>query len=82
LDAAIKTGNVLADQNAQLAAENVALKQIVDSVTDLSNEPQYHSRGMGCGLEDRILTVTMLAAMAGMRLWSVYTVRLFPTLKS
>lgn len=26
LDAAIKTGNVLADQNAQLAAENVALK--------------------------------------------------------
>jgi hypothetical protein len=35
---------MLADQNAQLAAENVALKQIVDSVTDLSNEPQYHSR--------------------------------------
>ncbi|SXG40497.1 Uncharacterised protein [Klebsiella pneumoniae] len=27
LDAAIKTGNVLADQNAQLAAENVELKQ-------------------------------------------------------
>ncbi len=27
LDAAIKTGNVLADQNAQLAAENVALKE-------------------------------------------------------
>ncbi|ENZ7356764.1 hypothetical protein ACG8MV_000699 [Klebsiella pneumoniae] len=26
LDAAIKTGNVLADQNAQLASENVALK--------------------------------------------------------
>uniref|UniRef100_UPI00385138D1 hypothetical protein n=1 Tax=Raoultella ornithinolytica TaxID=54291 RepID=UPI00385138D1 len=26
LDAAIKTGNVLADQNAQLAAENVGLK--------------------------------------------------------
>ncbi|HHI0519990.1 TPA: hypothetical protein ACP4QZ_001190 [Klebsiella variicola] len=26
LDTAIKTGNVLADQNAQLAAENVALK--------------------------------------------------------
>ncbi|EPK7747160.1 hypothetical protein [Klebsiella pneumoniae] len=56
LDAAIKTGNVLADQNAQLAAENVALKQIVDSVTDLSNEPQYHSEGMGCGLEDRGIT--------------------------
>lgn len=28
LDAAIKTGNVLADQNAQLAAENVALKAV------------------------------------------------------
>ena len=28
LDAAIKTGNVLADQNAQLAAENVALKNV------------------------------------------------------
>ncbi|HBW0205654.1 TPA: hypothetical protein MEB92_001852, partial [Klebsiella pneumoniae] len=28
LDAAIKTGNMLADQNAQLAAENVALKDI------------------------------------------------------
>ncbi|HBX8421389.1 TPA: hypothetical protein MM028_000196 [Klebsiella pneumoniae] len=30
LDAAIKTGNMLADQNAQLAAENVALKSAVD----------------------------------------------------
>lgn len=63
LDAAIKTGNVLADQNAQLAAENVALaledvalKQIVDSVTNLDNEPQYHAEGMGCGLEDRGIT--------------------------
>lgn len=28
LDAAIKTGNVLADQNAQLTAENVALKNV------------------------------------------------------
>ncbi|EOT7462994.1 TPA: hypothetical protein MYM09_001194 [Klebsiella pneumoniae] len=28
LDAAIKAGNVLADQNAQLAAENVALKDV------------------------------------------------------
>ncbi|HIG9874220.1 TPA: hypothetical protein ACYETI_002821 [Klebsiella pneumoniae] len=63
LDAAIKTGNVLADQNSQLAAENVALalenvamKQIVDSVTNLDNEPQYHAEGMGCGLEDRGIT--------------------------
>ncbi|HHQ5768812.1 hypothetical protein QIH53_17150 [Klebsiella pneumoniae] len=30
LDAAIKTGNVLADKNSQLAAENVALKSAVD----------------------------------------------------
>ncbi|HIB4626944.1 TPA: hypothetical protein ACWW5D_003315 [Klebsiella pneumoniae] len=56
LDAAIKTGNMLADQNAQLAAENVAMKQIVDSVTNLDNEPQYHAEGMGCGLEDRGIT--------------------------
>ncbi len=63
LDAAIKTGNMLADQNAQLAAENVALalenvamKQIVDTVTNLDNEPQYHDEGMGCGLEDRGIT--------------------------
>ncbi|HDZ1732279.1 TPA: hypothetical protein RRX54_005259, partial [Klebsiella pneumoniae] len=29
LDAAIKTGNMLADQNAQLAAENVGLKKFI-----------------------------------------------------
>ncbi|HHK9677798.1 TPA: hypothetical protein ACQZJK_002439 [Klebsiella pneumoniae] len=29
LDAAIKTGNILADQNAQLAAENVEAKKII-----------------------------------------------------
>ena len=40
----------------ELAAENVLLKQIFDSVTDLSNEPQYHAEGMGCGLEDRGIT--------------------------
>ncbi len=56
LDAAIKTGNVLADQNSQLAAENVEMKQIIDSVTNLDNEPQYHDEGMGCGLEDRGIT--------------------------
>ena len=32
LDAAIKTGNMLADQNAQLAAENVALKEDRDTL--------------------------------------------------
>ena len=46
----------LAAENVGLALENVALKQIVDSVTDLSNEPQYHAEGMGCGLEDRGIT--------------------------
>ncbi|MCV5360297.1 hypothetical protein OFM87_31575, partial [Escherichia coli] len=43
----------LAAENVALALENVAMKQIVDSVTDLDNEPQYHVEGMGCGLEDR-----------------------------
>lgn len=46
----------LQDHLQKLAAENVWLKQIFDSVTDLSNEPQYHSEGMGCGLEDRGIT--------------------------
>ncbi|HBV3319069.1 TPA: hypothetical protein MDT96_005446 [Klebsiella pneumoniae] len=31
LDAAIKTGNVLADKNSQLAAENVALKRVPET---------------------------------------------------
>lgn len=46
----------LQDWVKMLAAENVELKAIVDSVTDLSNEPQYHYEGMGCGLEDRGIT--------------------------
>ncbi|HCQ7886828.1 TPA: hypothetical protein OL866_005333, partial [Klebsiella pneumoniae] len=37
-------------------AENVEMKQIIDSVTNLDNEPQYHDEGMGCGLEDRGIT--------------------------
>ncbi|HGK4352131.1 TPA: hypothetical protein ACJ2QS_000651 [Klebsiella pneumoniae] len=40
----------------KLAAENVEMKQIIDSVTNLDNEPQYHAEGMGCGLEDRGIT--------------------------
>ena len=36
----------------RLVGENVVMKQIIDSVTDLDNEPKYHSEGMGCGLED------------------------------
>lgn len=46
----------LAAENVALALENVAMKQIVDSITNLDNEPQYHAEGMGCGLEDRGIT--------------------------
>ncbi|WP_163613572.1 hypothetical protein [Klebsiella variicola] len=46
----------LAAENVGLALENVAMKQIVDYVTNLDNEPQYHAEGMGCGLEDRGIT--------------------------
>ncbi|HHL1932958.1 TPA: hypothetical protein ACQ2HX_002303 [Klebsiella pneumoniae] len=46
----------LAKAFKHLAAENVAMKQIIDSVTNLDNEPQYHDEGMGCGLEDRGIT--------------------------
>lgn len=46
----------LAAENVALALENLAMKQIVDSVTNLDNEPQYHDEGMGCGLEDRDIT--------------------------
>ncbi|CNL34491.1 Uncharacterised protein [Yersinia frederiksenii] len=53
------TGAIAGDTIAkvhQLVAENAVMKQIIDSVTDLDNEPQYHSEGMGCGLEDRGIT--------------------------
>ncbi|HDU3553364.1 TPA: hypothetical protein QIY30_001231 [Klebsiella quasipneumoniae subsp. similipneumoniae] len=46
----------LAKAFKQLAAENMEMKQIIDSVTNLDNEPQYHDEGMGCGLEDRDIT--------------------------
>ncbi|HHC3624899.1 TPA: hypothetical protein ACN7HP_002495 [Klebsiella pneumoniae] len=46
----------LAAENVALALENLAMKQIVDSVTNLDNEPQYHDEGMRCGLEDRGIT--------------------------
>lgn len=51
-----KAFNQLTAENVALALENVAMKQIVDSVTNLDNEPQYHDEGMGCGLEDRGIT--------------------------
>ncbi|HGV3449383.1 TPA: hypothetical protein ACNGYZ_003890 [Raoultella planticola] len=37
LDAAIKTGNVLADQNAQLAAENVGMRETIDAVRGVAD---------------------------------------------
>lgn len=53
------TGAVAGDTIArvqQLVAENSVMKEIINSVTDLDNEPKYHSEGMGCGLEDRGIT--------------------------
>lgn len=46
----------LRQQLAAVVAENAGMKQIIHSVTDLSNEPKYHAEGMGCGLEDRGIT--------------------------
>ncbi|MFA1091872.1 hypothetical protein ACDI55_13775 [Klebsiella pneumoniae] len=43
LDAAIKTGNVLADQNSQLAAENVALKSFVGECAIAQGEGNWTS---------------------------------------
>ena len=40
----------------QECRQSPAMKQIIDSVTNLDNEPQYHDEGMGCGLEDRGIT--------------------------
>ena len=42
----------LAAENVALALENVAMKQIVDSVTNLDNEPQYHDEGMALAAMD------------------------------
>lgn len=39
-----------------VVAECAEQKAIIDAVTDLDNEPQYHPEGMGCGLEDRGIT--------------------------
>ena len=37
---------------AALAAENAGLKGALSAVIDRSNEPDYQSIGMGCGVED------------------------------
>ncbi|HHE5697788.1 TPA: hNH endonuclease [Citrobacter amalonaticus] len=36
----------------QLAAENARMKDALSAVIDRSNEPDYQSIGMGCGVED------------------------------
>lgn len=46
----------LESQVNQLGAESAQMKAVIDSVTDLDNEPQFHEQGMGCGLEDRGIT--------------------------
>lgn len=37
----------------RLTAENAHLKQVLASICDSANQPEYHYQGMGCGLEDR-----------------------------
>lgn len=44
------------EQRDALVVEAAQMRKIIDSVTDLDNEPQYHEQGMGCGLEDRGIT--------------------------
>lgn len=45
LDAAIKTGNMLADQNAQLAAENVALKNLARGWANATDDRLFEEFG-------------------------------------
>lgn len=52
---ALSYAELKASHDAQLA-ENARMKEIIDAVTDLDNEPEYHDCGMGCGLEDRGIT--------------------------
>ncbi|HBU5053962.1 TPA: hypothetical protein MCZ25_005765 [Klebsiella pneumoniae] len=62
LDAAIKTGNVLADQNAQLAAENVALKNAFgpgDSVLNFLTIALRHTTYDRIDLDDVTLAFKM-----------------------
>ncbi|KDF07801.1 hNH endonuclease [Citrobacter sp. MGH 55] len=37
----------------KLAAENAGLKEALEYVINPDNAPEYHSLGMGCGVEDR-----------------------------
>ncbi|EPE8719341.1 hypothetical protein ACSPF6_001091 [Klebsiella variicola] len=45
LDAAIKTGNVLADQNAQLTAENAALKDLARGWANATDDRLFEEFG-------------------------------------
>lgn len=56
LESAIELMIEALGENQKLVAENARMREIIDAVTDLDNEPQYHEIGMGCGLEDRGIT--------------------------
>ncbi|HFT3314752.1 TPA: hypothetical protein ACHV9Z_005243 [Klebsiella pneumoniae] len=62
LDAAIKTGNMLADQNAQLAAENVALKNPDNwlSLSEYGDKAAEVASGNGAS-EDEALRIGLIA---------------------
>lgn len=62
LDAAIKTGNVLADQNAQLAAENVGLKNPDNwlSLSEYGDKAAEVASGNGAS-EDEALRIGLIA---------------------
>ncbi|HCM5107192.1 TPA: hypothetical protein N3K52_005246 [Klebsiella pneumoniae] len=67
LDTAIKTGNVLADQNAQLAAENVALKDInawckTDAFKNMYREFKT-AESLGCSDVDCMHDAMLVAIM-------------------
>ena len=67
LDTAIKTGNVLADQNAQLAAENVALKDInawskTDAFKNMYREFKT-AEALGCSDADCMHDAMLVAIM-------------------
>ncbi|HCD1996023.1 TPA: hypothetical protein NBJ17_003407 [Klebsiella quasipneumoniae] len=59
LDAVIRTGNALADQNAQLAAENVALKSFGDTLFDMYKGLEIS----GGGIHDEQSVVCQQAAL-------------------
>lgn len=48
-DSAVKLAH---EKFSALAAENAGLKDTLSAVIDRSNEPDYQSIGMGCGVED------------------------------